>query len=221
PAYTLRKTTSPALAPEDLPPLTAVLLSHDHHFDNLDHRGRAMLPLAPAVYTTRAGAERLGGNAIGLEPWQTVAYPTSDGEILDLTATPGRHGPPGGDRGPVLGYVLAPPAGRGPTVYFSGDTVWYEDVAAIGTRFPVQIACLNMGAAMVAVAGPDPLTFTAEGAVALARAWPGVRIVPLHFEGWEHFSEGRAAIEAAFDAAGLTDRLLWCEPGRPRHIQLT
>ena len=43
PIYTLRKTTAPAVAADALGPIDAVLLSHDHHFDNLDHAGRALL----------------------------------------------------------------------------------------------------------------------------------------------------------------------------------
>jgi hypothetical protein len=38
-------------------------------------------------------------------------------------------------------------------------------------------------------------------------------IVPVHCEGWAHFSETRAEIEAAFAAAGLADRLRWLQPG--------
>ena len=39
-----RKLAGPAIAPEDLGPIDAVLLSHDHHDDNLDPAGRALLP---------------------------------------------------------------------------------------------------------------------------------------------------------------------------------
>lgn len=35
------------------------------------------------------------------------------------------------------------------------------------------------------------------------------RIVPVHYEGWSHFHEGRAQIEAAFPQGALT----WLEPG--------
>ena len=34
-------------------------------------------------------------------------------------------------------------------------------------------------------------------------------VVPVHYEGWAHFTEGRAELEAAFAAAGLSDRLRW------------
>lgn len=211
PVYTLHKTTAPALARDALPPLGAVLLSHDHHLDNLDHAGRALLASARVVYTTVAGAERLGGNAVGLGPGQVVQL----GGIR-VTATPGRHGPPGGDRGPVIGFVLQHP--ESPTVYVSGDTVWYDEIEAINRQIPIGIACLNMGAARVQVAGPHPLTFTAEEGVALARAWPATTIVPLHFDGWEHFSEGRKEIEQCFEASGLAHRLAWCPPGVRRQF---
>ena len=39
------KTTGPAVAVTDLPPLDAVLLSHDHHADNLDDTGTAAAAL--------------------------------------------------------------------------------------------------------------------------------------------------------------------------------
>jgi len=46
----------PALAPEALSAIDHVLLSHDHHFDNLDRAGRALLPAAKSVLTTVEGA---------------------------------------------------------------------------------------------------------------------------------------------------------------------
>jgi L-ascorbate metabolism protein UlaG (beta-lactamase superfamily) len=66
------KLTGPAVAPDDLGPLDAVLLTHDHHADNLDDRGRALLPQAGTVVTTRSGARRLEVDAVGLEPWATT-----------------------------------------------------------------------------------------------------------------------------------------------------
>ena len=69
PVYTLRKTQAPAIDASALGRVDAVLLSHDHHFDNLDHAGRALLADVPMTLTTTAGAERLGGTARGLAPW--------------------------------------------------------------------------------------------------------------------------------------------------------
>ena len=64
------KTTGPAIDPADLGPIDAVLLTHDHHEDNLDAAGRAFLPQAGHGRHHRVGrraarrrdarAERLG-----------------------------------------------------------------------------------------------------------------------------------------------------------------
>lgn len=41
---TIIKQAGPPVTPEELGRIDAVLLSHDQHFDNLDHSGRAFLP---------------------------------------------------------------------------------------------------------------------------------------------------------------------------------
>lgn len=213
--YTLHKTAGPALSPEALGRIDAVLLSHDQHFDNLDRTGRELLPKAGKVLTTPAGAERLGGSALGLAPWQTTHLHTPDGRILNVMGTPARHGPADGDRGPVTGFVLSLADIPDYAVYVSGDTVWYEGVAEVAQRCPIAVAILFMGAARVVEVGPAHLTFTAEEAVEAARAFGSAAILPLHHEGWSHFSESRRQIQAAFDSAGLQDRLIWPEPGKP------
>src|SRR5512140_1238779 len=68
-SYSLHKTQGPAVARETVGPIDVVLLSHDHHFDNLDTAGRELLGRVDTVLTTTAGAERLGGRATGLQPW--------------------------------------------------------------------------------------------------------------------------------------------------------
>jgi len=50
-----RKLAGPALGVADLPPIDAVLLTHDHHGDNLDTAGRALLPGVGTVLTTLSG----------------------------------------------------------------------------------------------------------------------------------------------------------------------
>ena len=210
--YVLRKTQGPALALDALGRIDAVLLSHDHHFDNLDGSGRALLTRVSRVLAPRAAADRLGGTAVGLDPWQVVELPGLT-RPLRVTATPARHGPAHLDRGPVIGFVLEAPDSA--PIYVSGDTVWYEGMAEVARRFAVGTAILFMGAAKVAAVGPWALTLTTADAVEAARALGNATIVPLHYEGWEHFSESRADVEAAFEQAGLSSRLRWPEPGRP------
>jgi L-ascorbate metabolism protein UlaG (beta-lactamase superfamily) len=222
PVYTLRKTMGPALAPAALGRIDAVLLSHDHHFDNLDHSGRALVSKSPRVVAPVGAADRLGGTALGLVPWAATELVGAGGEVLRATATPARHGPEGGDRGPVIGFLLTsanqPETPRTPAVYVSGDTVWYDGVEEIARRADVRVAFLFMGAARVREVGPAHLTLSANEGISVARAMPNATIVPLHYEGWEHFSEGRAEIDRTFAAAGLSERLRWLSPGQPTDL---
>ena len=218
PAYTLEKVQDPAVAASALGSLDAVLLSHDHHFDNLDRAGRALVSTAPCVLTTMIAAERLGSNATGLTAWDVVKLPSPLGGALTITATPARHGPPGGDRGPCIGFVLEWSKEPQYAVYVSGDTVWFDGVEQVLASYPIRLAILFLGAARVAVAGPSHLTFTAEEGVRVARAAPRATIVPVHFEGWRHFTEGRKEIERAFASADLEGQLYWLEAGQPTPI---
>ncbi len=217
-AYTLRKTAGPAIGLDALGEIDAVLLSHDHHFDNLDVSGRAVLAAARRVITTPAGAERLGGNAIGLEPWRSLELRSADGNSLRVTGTPARHGPADGDRGPVTGFVLRGNDDSEPAIYITGDTVWYGGVAEVAHRFTVGAVLAFAGAARVKVAGPSHLTLDSSDAVKLARGFPDAVIVPLHYEGWAHFSEGRAELERAFRDAALAPRLRWLPRGEAREL---
>ena len=208
----LRKLAGPALGVEALGHIDAVLLSHDHHFDNLDRSGRAMLNNVDRILTTTLGAERLGGNVIGLAHWQTTEI-TKDGRVLRITGTPARHGPAHMDRGPCTGFVLAFADAPERAVYISGDTVWYEGVAQVAQRFQIPLAVLFMGAARIPAVLPEPVTMTAADGIEAARAFPAATIVPLHYEGWAHFSESREVIARAFNNAGLGARLRWMELG--------
>lgn len=216
---TLRKTAGPAVRPDALGPLDAVLLTHDQHADNLDRAGREALARAPRVLTTESGAGRLGGTALGLAPWAT-AYLPGPGGLVAVTATPARHGPPGCEpvTGDVIGFVLAAADGTGGAVYLSGDTVWYDGVAEVARRFAVTTAVLFLGAARLREVGPEHLTMDAADAVEAARAFADAAIVPTHVDGWAHFSEGRAEVDRAFAAAGLGHRLRWLEPGGPQVV---
>ncbi len=217
PGYTLCKTVSPALSPKAVGSLDAVLLSHDHHLDNFDHAGRRVAAAAPRILTTGAGAGRLGPRAVGLTTWESTELTAPDGAVIRVTATPARHGPAHADRGPVIGFMLtvdeAGADGGGGGVLFSGDTVFYDGICELADRFEPTVALLCMGAARIAAAGGWPLTLTTDDAVAFARVLPTATVIPVHFEGWEHLSEGRAAVEHAFVEASLGDRLRWPTPG--------
>ncbi|NIF72237.1 MULTISPECIES: MBL fold metallo-hydrolase [unclassified Burkholderia] len=211
------KTTGPALSVEEVGALDAVLLSHDHHFDNLDHAGRAMLPRVPLVYTTQAGARRLGGNALGLAPFETRTLPTRDGRRLLVTATPARHGPVGIEpySGDVIGFALGIDE-PGDLVYVTGDTVWYQGTAEVARRCSPRVVVLFTGAAEPR--GRFHMTMGSEDALEAAQAFPEARLVAVHNEGWVHLKETQAQLEDSFAKLGAGGRLTALERGQPLRI---
>ena len=64
------------------------------------------------------------------------------------------------------------------------------------------------------IGGPTALIeLDTNDAIEAAHAFPQAAIVPVHHEGWAHFTQGRHDLEESFAALGLDDRLRWLEPG--------
>jgi L-ascorbate metabolism protein UlaG (beta-lactamase superfamily) len=213
-----RKLAGPAVAPADVGAIDAVLLSHDHHRDNLDDAGRALLPAAGAVVTTEPGAQRLGGNARGLAPWATTTLEAPGRPAIEITATPCRHGPPLSHPivGDVIGFALRWEGQEHGALWISGDTVLYDGVREVAARVDVDTVLLHLGGVRFPVTGPLHYTLTARDAVALCRLVGPRAIVPIHYEGWKHFREGRVEVERAFAAAPeLAARVRWVPIGEP------
>ena len=212
-----RKLTGPAIPAADLAPIDAVLLTHDHHGDNLDPAGRAVLPSAGLVVTTVSGAKRLGGQTRGLEPWATTRLEAPGRPAIEITATPCRHGPPLSRPivGDVVGFALGWDGQEHGVLWISGDTVLYDGVREVADRLQVDTALLHLGGVRFPVSGPVRYTMTAHDAVELCRLVRPRTAIPIHYEGWKHFREGRAAIEREFARApeDIQRRVRWLPIG--------
>ncbi|MEN9797788.1 MAG: hypothetical protein RL653_1484 [Pseudomonadota bacterium] len=134
-----------------LPPVDAVVISHDH-YDHLDlptiqalvpGKARFFVPLGVGAHLEAWGVqpERI----VELDWWETAELP---GTALRFTATPARHfsGRIPGDRNPTLwaSWVVATEHHR---VFFSGDTGLTPEFLAIRERFgPFNLVMLEVGA---------------------------------------------------------------------------
>ena len=214
-----RKVAGPAIEPEAVLPVDAVLLSHDHHDDNLDDAGRALLPRADAIVTTRSGAKRLGASARGLDPWQITLLEAPGRPAIEITATPCRHGPPLSHPlvGDVIGFALRC---NDRVLWISGDTVLYDGVRQVAERIRVDTAILHLGGVQFPITGPLRYTMTARDAIELCGIVRPRLAIPIHYEGWGHFREGRDAIERELAGApeDIRRRFFWLTPGRPETL---
>jgi L-ascorbate metabolism protein UlaG (beta-lactamase superfamily) len=219
-----RKLEDPSVTPDELGPVDAVLLSHDHHDDNLDAAGREMLPSVGAVITTASGAKRLGGGAVGLEAWETTRLEVPSKPAIEVTATPCRHGPPLSRPivGDVIGFSLTWEGQENGALWISGDTVLYDGLRQVADRLEVGTAVVHLGGVRFPVTGPLRYTMTAGEAIELCEQIGPETIVPLHYEGWKHFREGRDAIERELGSASaeVRDAVRWLPIGEPATVSV-
>jgi L-ascorbate metabolism protein UlaG (beta-lactamase superfamily) len=212
PGGSLTKTAPSSAVPADLGRIDVVLLSHDEHPDNLDTSGRALLDGVPLTLTTPGGGQRLGSQAKGLADWEPIELDRPGGGTITVTGVPAIHGPGPREQvepltGQVVGFVLT---GEDlPTVYVSGDNASLDLVKQIADRFgPVDTAILFAGAPRFSVLFDNALIVLDSAQTVEAATILGARrVVPVHYDSWAHFTEGRDDLVAAFADAGLTDLL--------------
>ncbi|MGW7415677.1 MBL fold metallo-hydrolase [Streptomyces sp. NPDC054863] len=214
----LEKKQAPAFGVDGLGKIDAVLLSHDQHDDNLDDSGRELLKDIPVVLSTPGAHKRLGRHVTGLESWDSRELKTSRGTVR-VTAVPALHGPDGVDRGAdgeVTGFVLS---GKGvPTTYVSGDNASVEVAKKAGDRIRKEIGRIDTlvlfaGAARTpAILDNAPLTLTSKNAALVAKDLNPRKVVAVHTDSWNIYSEDMASLVKAFKDKGIAHRLVDLEP---------
>lgn len=215
------KLTAPSVSVDTLGKIDAVLLSHDHHEDNLDKAGRAFLPKAKRVLTTTSGERRLRGNAEGMADWQSTILESGDTKIK-ITATPAQHGiliarPFAGQ---TIGFMLEWESQQNGALYISGDTIYYHGIDEIAERFTVSVGIFHLGRASFPLTGPIRFTMDAKDGVQAAQKLNPHTIIPIHYEGWKHFAEGRNIIEKQFAQAGISEKVKWLSLGEPTQVNV-
>lgn len=213
----LENTETPALGLEDLPAIDAILLSHEDHPDNLDSFGRQLLN-GRHVFTTVDGGRSLSPRPAvrGMKPWETVSV-VLGGKNYEITSTPCQH-LPGGE---CTGFILTTPEfgtsadGRPNAIYFTGDTVYIDELARIPEKFHIVAAVMNLGAAYAALPdGPVQITMDGKQAAHLFRTIKADLLVPMHYESWGHFTQFGQDLMKVFKEEGIFDKVCWLSPGR-------
>ena len=214
-----RRFHAPPLALDELPPLDAVVASHDH-YDHLDRgvvralsrsaaqaRARFVVPLGVGAHLEKWGVA--AGRITELD-W---AESTTVGP-LTLTATPARHfsgrGLNDGNHTLWASWSVAGPRHR---VFHSGDTGPFAGLAAIGAAHgPFHLTLVKIGA--YGETWPD-IHLTPEQAVDAHAALRGRLLLPIHwgtfnlaFHAWDEPVE---RVVAAAVAGGT--RLVVPRPG--------
>lgn len=205
---------APAIRFEDLPPIHAVVISHNH-YDHLDmptvmrlersHRPHFFVGLGNSALLKRAGVT----NVTELDWWQRADFAG-----INIQSVPVRHFSRRGlcDRDATLwtGYALHGSAGM---VYFAGDTGFGPHFAEVRQRLgPPRLAILPIGAYL-----PRwfmaPVHISPAEAVRAHRALGATSSMGVHFDtfplGDEAQHQAPRDLRKALDAAGVGRDRFW------------
>ncbi len=188
---TSKRLTEPALQPDQLPVLDAVLLSHLHG-DHFDRIARRALPKDVPVVTTSQAARKLdrwGFRACtALETWQEHMFEQGD-ERLRVTAVPAVHGPGLVDRllPQVMGSVVELEHAGMVTLrlYITGDTLYRKQLAEVQRRFPhIDAMVVHLGGTRIM---GILLTMDGRQGADLVRLIEPRMTVPIHIDDYTVF----------------------------------
>ncbi|KAJ5733034.1 beta-lactamase superfamily domain-containing protein [Penicillium manginii] len=120
---------------------------HEDHPDNLDELGRLLLD-GRRVFTTVDGGKNLAPRPAvhGMKPWEEIESKIG-GKSFKIMATPTQH-VPGNE---CTGFIVTgEDFGHGRdglpnAIYFTGDTVYIEELDSIADRFHIVAAVMNLG----------------------------------------------------------------------------
>lgn len=214
-----RRLIPPGIAFEALPPVHAVVISHDH-YDHLDagtvrrladrHAPRFFVPLG--VGSWLAGHEIT--DVVELDWWQAADF-----RGLTFTATPAQHSSGRGlhdqNRRLWAGWAIT---GGDRRLFFAGDTGYWPGLGEIGRRLgPFHVALLPIGGYYP---GGDrhPNHLDPEEAVQVLADVGGGTLVPMHWGTFdmnrEPLGEPPDRLRAEARRRGVADRLAVLAPGQ-------
>ena len=217
-----RRMISTGLRFQDLPPIHAVIISHDHydHLDELTVRRLArghnpifIVPLGMRALLADWGARRI----VELDWWESTSVAS-----ITFVCTPAQHssGRTLRDQNQRLWSSWAV-LGETKRFFFAGDTGYFAEFKEIGNRLgPFQLAAVPIGG-YSSYATRHPNHVNPEEAVQLFVDVKGEVLVPMHWGTFdmniEPFAEPPQRLLQEAQRRGLEDRMKILAPGETLH----
>ncbi|UCD85207.1 MAG: MBL fold metallo-hydrolase [Deltaproteobacteria bacterium] len=210
--FTIWRRSKVGLRVKDLPPLNIILISHGHY----DHMSLSALKKFPreAVVIIPPGLEkyprRLGFPDVRVIRW----WENTEIKGTKVFAVPARHfsGRSPWHRGSLYqGYIVQGTK----TVYFAGDTGFFQEMERLGERFSIDLAFLPIGAYKPwSVFGHH---MTPEDAIEAMERLRAKRMVPIHWGAFklafESMKEPPERLLRAARKKGVDSRISILKPG--------
>ncbi len=186
-----------------------ILVSHAH-MDHLDTETIAMFPDSAIVlcpWTVTGYLEESGREFRIMRPGDTYEYP--HGKVVAVAADhPGRRfSLRKSSTDGAIGFVITTPFG---TVYYSGDTGYFEGMIDIGTAWQPEIAILNM-------------TSHLSGRSAVRAVWAtrAKAVIPVHFGAYDYILFGPLKSPRGYDDIEelISEQAVLLQPGESLSLE--
>ena len=179
----------------------AIVLSHIHsdHFDSA--AAEALDKDHPVLIQPEDEGNELLKDFIDVRPGMGGIF--NEVAFERVTARHGSSPAVLEDMGPGTGVVFM--ASGEPTLYWAGDTVWFEGVQHAIDVYAPEVIVVHAGSAMW---NGEPITMTAEDVIAVCKAAPNAKVIAVHMESCDHCVLTRDALRKAADEAGISKEQL-------------
>ncbi|KAA8899272.1 hypothetical protein TRICI_006360 [Trichomonascus ciferrii] len=151
-----------------------------------------------------------------MKPWEKASV-NLGGTKFEITATPCKH-VLGGE---CVGFVFTTEKfgiadnGKPNAIYFTGDTVYIDELSKIPEEFNIVAALMNLGNAKADIpGGPFQITMDGKQGTRLLRTLKADCLVPMHYESWRHFTQFGKDLAHDFEQEGIADKVHWLTPGK-------
>lgn len=208
PSYTGRSPNPlvglPCTPEEVIAGIEMVIVSHLHS-DHFDSVAQELLPKDVPIFCQPGDEGRIGGKGFGRV---TAVSDTTHWQNITIRRTPGRHGSSEAilqAMGNVSGFLFQ--ADGEPTVYWAGDTVWYETVAETITQYRPDVIITHSSGAVWGDAR-ELIVMDAAQTVDVCRFAPSSKVVAVHMEALDHGTITRQALRELARQSGVSEQQL-------------
>jgi L-ascorbate metabolism protein UlaG (beta-lactamase superfamily) len=180
-----------------------VLVSH-LHTDHFDAVAQNLLPKELPLFCQPGQEEKIREKGF---TQVTPVVDTITWNGITVTRTEGNHG--SGEvlklMGPVMGFVLRAPGE--PTIYWAGDTIWYEPVAQVIAEVQPDIIVTHSCGAVWS-AEKTLIVMDDKQTVAVCAAAPQATVIAVHMEALDHSTISREQLRVHAEAANISSTQL-------------
>lgn len=185
-----------------------VIVSHLHS-DHFDKEAQRIIPKDIQIFCEPGDAATI------IEQGFTNVKPiqqTLQWENITIRRTPGQHGPEDwAERlGTVSGFIFQ--ADGEPTLYWMGDTIWYDEVRDIVKDVQPDVIVTHSSGAVLGDSAP--IVMDARQTVAVCQSATNAAVIATHLDALDHGTVTRALLRTYAHEKGVSEhRLLIPEDG--------